>query len=546
MKTQITKLIRINMLIIMFAIIPLTNTFSHTIDFGNVKLHEWQVNKGEKIKASFLMMKDGRVYLQTENSQTVNFPLSELSASDQEFVKEREQTIEKINEQRTVFHNQQQADVSSFDYRKLLLAAIFLITLLLITWKFSDKNKRLYIKYFSIAGVLSILYSFEVGHLRLMSSSTSPSFLDSAFAPFANDVNTSWDNTYFYVESQGIPSTHGMMTGITAWQQQVPIPQCYLGNNAWSIPLNPVIAPTPVPVSPAHFSRGAIAVAVNGIPIFNPYTNTGVDAYLDGQLDQWGGHCGRADDYHYHIAPMQLYNVIPNTSPVAFGLDGFAVYGNYEPDGSAVLPLDTNNGHFGTNGVYHYHGVSAAPYMIGNMVGVITEDTTHQIVPQAHATPVRPSLTPLSGAVITDCVPNGTNGYTVTYTLSGQTHQVSYSWTSSGVYTFNFIGPGGTTTSVYNGFIPCQLPTGIAESNASSNEIEIYPNPAHSAFSLKLSNTIQENDVENIKILSATGQYVYSKDNFQKKIFTDKFSKGIYYIIVKTRDAVITKKLVIE
>lgn len=38
---------------------------------------------------------------------------------------------------------------------------------------------------------------------------------------------------------------------------------------------------------PQHFTRGAIAVAVNGVPIFNPYTNTGVDAFLDGQLDNW-------------------------------------------------------------------------------------------------------------------------------------------------------------------------------------------------------------------------------------------------------------------
>ena len=46
---------------------------------------------------------------------------------------------------------------------------------------------------------------------------------------------------------------------------------------------------------------GAIALAVNGMPIFNALNNRGDDAYLAGELDDWGGHAGRADDYHYHM-----------------------------------------------------------------------------------------------------------------------------------------------------------------------------------------------------------------------------------------------------
>jgi len=45
--------------------------------------------------------------------------------------------------------------------------------------------------------------------------------------------------------------------------------------------------------------KGAVAIAPNGVPIFNPLNNTGEDAYAIGELDQWGGHCGKADDYHY-------------------------------------------------------------------------------------------------------------------------------------------------------------------------------------------------------------------------------------------------------
>ncbi len=45
----------------------------------------------------------------------------------------------------------------------------------------------------------------------------------------ANAIRTRWDRDFFYVESNGIPD-HRMMVGITAWQQQVPLPQKYFGD----------------------------------------------------------------------------------------------------------------------------------------------------------------------------------------------------------------------------------------------------------------------------------------------------------------------------
>ena len=128
-----------------------------------------------------------------------------------------------------------------------------------------------------------------------------PPALASFFKPFAKTIRFHWDRDFLFVESTGMPD-HPMMTGITAWQQQVPIPQAYTGNNAWKIPLHPVPAQNPMSTK-EHFFRGAIALAVNGVPIFNPIKNNGkTDTLLAGELDRWGGHCGRADDYHYHIA----------------------------------------------------------------------------------------------------------------------------------------------------------------------------------------------------------------------------------------------------
>ena len=77
-----------------------------------------------------------------------------------------------------------------------------------------------------------------------------------------------------------------------------------------------------------NFFRGAIALAVNGVPIFNPIKNNGVtDTLIAGELDKWGGHCGRADDYHYHVAPVHLEKLTGKGKPLAFALDGYPIYG---------------------------------------------------------------------------------------------------------------------------------------------------------------------------------------------------------------------------
>lgn len=61
------------------------------------------------------------------------------------------------------------------------------------------------------------------------------------FLKFPEAALVDWDEKYLYVGSDGLPD-HPMMVGITAWQQQVPLPQSYYLGNSWSIPLNPVPA----------------------------------------------------------------------------------------------------------------------------------------------------------------------------------------------------------------------------------------------------------------------------------------------------------------
>jgi hypothetical protein len=100
-----------------------------------------------------------------------------------------------------------------------------------------------------------------------------PGNVAAAFRAFSPKVSVRMDARYLYVESDGLPA-HGMMVGITNWQQQVPLPQPYLGANAWRIPLHPVPAQNPASIR-GRFLRGAIAIAANGVPIFNPQNNRG-------------------------------------------------------------------------------------------------------------------------------------------------------------------------------------------------------------------------------------------------------------------------------
>lgn len=285
--------------------------------------------------------------------------------------------------------------------------------------------------------------------------------LASYFRPFAKNVKVRWDRDFLFVESNGIPD-HPMMTGITAWQQQVPLPQAYTGNNAWRIPLNPV--PTKNPMSTKeHFFRGAIALAVNGVPIFNPIKNDGkTDTLLAGELDQWGGHCGRADDYHYHIAPVHLEKIVGAGNPVAVALDGCPIYGYNDPNGNPPTNLDWLNGHKGPDGQYHYHATKTFPYLNGGFYGEVVE-LNGQVDPQPRARGVRPSLPGLKGAKIVGFERPNPSNFVVRYEVFGDPRSVEYTIADNGSATFNFVSSQGTKTESYT---PRQGSGGGARRNA--------------------------------------------------------------------------------
>ena len=145
---------------------------------------------------------------------------------------------------------------------------------------------------------------------------------------FTNEVSgLKCDQKYIQFKSNGLPaSDHILMEGIIATNQQFPTEHSY----QFKINRKPkqlVIKKIP--------DAGPIGVAVNGIPIFDPATQGPANkrtgkrpSALDaGELDECGGHAGRGDDYHYHIAPnclieqLGMQKVEIEKKPIGFSMD---------------------------------------------------------------------------------------------------------------------------------------------------------------------------------------------------------------------------------
>ena len=384
----------------------------------------WTTIDGDsQVLGTFVSEIDGRVQIRRVDDTLTNLPLSRLVDSDRQWIRQRVDDIQRAND----------IIVASFDRTAIPLVRA-------VDAEDSGLMEETNPLPFILAQVSRVHPGEEESRIPVIAK---------AFESFVklNSIRTRWDDRFFYVESNGIPQ-HQMMVGITAWQQQVPLPQLYTGENAWRIPLHPVPAKNPISAK-NHFLRGAIALAANGVPIFNPLNNRGDDAFLFGELDEFGGHCGRADDYHYHIAPVHLEKTIGKGLPIAYALDGYPIYGYDEPDGSPVKGLDAFHGHADSQGNYHYHATKTYPYLNGGFHGEVIE-RGGQVDPQPRAEPIRPDGRPLRDARITDFVESQPGSYVLTYEIKGKKGSISYTVAKDGSAKFTFVDPnGGSKTENY-------------------------------------------------------------------------------------------------
>jgi phosphatidylethanolamine-binding protein (PEBP) family uncharacterized protein len=399
-----------------------------------------------EIEASFVLARDGQVRLLKHDGSLVWVPLNKLSAADRAWVEQRAEVVRRLNgdaaQPDTPTPVEPRMPPASESSSPLpVVGAVFGLALAAVALRTLVRKRR------NVAAVAAVAAVVAVGAASLIAlgkdDMPSPA-IQKHFEPFKDKLKFRSDDDYFYVESNGMPD-HPMMVGITAWQQQVPIPQAYTGRNAWRIPLHPRLADKPLSAKTALF-RGAIALAVNGVPIFNPIKNDGrTDTFLAGELDEYGGHCGRADDYHYHVAPVHLDKVVGKGKPIGYALDGYPLYGYTDADGKEPRDLDEFNGRMEKDG-YRYYATRKYPYVNGGLRGVVTV-RGDQIDPQPRAYSPRPALTPLRGAKIIGFErDDAKKTVTVKYDLRGRTHSVSYTATADG-YTFVFTDDTGKETT---------------------------------------------------------------------------------------------------
>ncbi|WP_052702238.1 YHYH protein [Marinomonas sp. S3726] len=175
----------------------------------------------------------------------------------------------------------------------------------------------------------------------------------------------------FSFKSHSLPDeSHTLMIGITGNNQQFPSKH----NMEIRLPLNPLQASRVTQTEP-----GAVGIAVNGVPIFDPSTqgpkqSSGkpVSAATAGELDECGGHAGRGDDYHYHIAPKCLINELGEKAiderkqPVGYAADGFPILalGWFDKSNDIEAKLDECRGATDVSGQYFYNIESQGDYAI--------------------------------------------------------------------------------------------------------------------------------------------------------------------------------------
>lgn len=349
--------------------------------------------EGSHLHGTFVAAKDGKAQIRRDDGVLTTLVIDRLVASDQKWIVQRVADIKKLNEQPNV----------EIVFQKTAAA-------------------------FAAEGPVEKKAPAMFSH----------------FQPFEKSLELRCDERFLFVGSNGMPD-HPMMVGITAWQQQVPLPQKYFGENAWRIPLHPVPANEPAMIK-GHFLRGAIALGVNGIPIFNPQNNRGEVSAEIGELDEYGGHCGRADDYHYHLAPVHLEKIVGKDKPIAYALDGYPIYGYQDEKSPDFAPLDRLSGHKDKEGNYHYHATKNYPYVIGGLFGEVIE-REGQVDPQPRAEPVRPSLPPLRDAKIVGFDEVKPSTYRLTYDVRGKQGTVSYTIGKDGTAQFVFVDPSGKTVN---------------------------------------------------------------------------------------------------
>lgn len=153
------------------------------------------------------------------------------------------------------------------------------------------------------------------------------------------------------------------------------------------IPLEPSMATTPTDLG----TVAKVGLALDGVPIFADAPSVLQTGHLPA-LDTCGGHIDPGGWYHWHATATDIDSIyeekhihadceLPQSASAMFGyaLDGYAMYGSADSDGSVPSDLDACNGHVGVTddtgeAEYHYHATAEFPNLPACLSGVLARD----------------------------------------------------------------------------------------------------------------------------------------------------------------------------
>ena len=202
-------------------------------------------------------------------------------------------------------------------------------------------------------------------------TSTTTSTLAGIYSKFTNGVQVSMDGATVVLRTTDVPDHNSPYFGVGNAGYEAPQAGMQVApgriatqNLVFRVPSSPAVGTS------SDTPLGPTGIATNGVALFNQYAAGRVP--LGNEIfsfDRFNGHPTPNNQYHYHVEPLWL-TAKGKSAFIGVLLDGFPVYGPQDEDGSTPGGLDTCNGHVHATsdfpqGIYHYHIVSAPPYISG-------------------------------------------------------------------------------------------------------------------------------------------------------------------------------------
>ncbi|NDC77549.1 MAG: hypothetical protein EBZ67_06725, partial [Chitinophagia bacterium] len=208
---------------VMLLAIPLfAHEGGHGADQALPVTNRWELSDGTMVEGTYLYGDDTRVVLERSDGSRIRLSLSDLSAQDRRLAQFRNHRTARLNGSTAV---PVQSLPGGSDPAWILFAlaagilgqwAVARFDMLRIPrGGFRTATVRLAV----FAAGLMLVMACRKGMVTTPPSNTGVTipktrvgFLDSAFAPYRPGVTTRSDNTWYYIESNGMPS-HNMMVG---------------------------------------------------------------------------------------------------------------------------------------------------------------------------------------------------------------------------------------------------------------------------------------------------------------------------------------------